>query len=54
LLALDNFMYTPHIGATTHESVERMSLMAAQNLVAVLRGQPCPNIVNAQALKIRP
>jgi D-3-phosphoglycerate dehydrogenase len=51
LLALENFLYTPHIGATTHESVERVSLIAAQNLVAVLRGEPCPNIVNAPAVK---
>ncbi len=54
LLALENFMYTPHIGATTQESVQRMSLMAAQNLVAVLRGEPCPNIINPQALKVKP
>ena len=47
LLALENFMYVPHLGATTREFVERVSLMAAQNLVAVLRGEPCPNIVNA-------
>ncbi|MHB8626059.1 MAG: phosphoglycerate dehydrogenase [Aggregatilineales bacterium] len=53
LLALENFFYTPHIGATTRESVERVSMMAAQNLVAVLRGDPCPYIVNAHALKLR-
>lgn len=46
LLGLENFLYTPHIGATTQESVERMALMAAQNAVAVLRGEPCPFIVN--------
>ena len=46
LLALDNFIYMPHIGATTRESVERMSLIAAQNVVAVLRGEPCPYVVN--------
>lgn len=51
LLTLDNFIATPHIGATTRESVERMALMAAQNLVAVLRGEPCPFVVNAAILK---
>jgi len=50
LLSLDNFIATPHIGATTRESVLRMSMMAAQNLVAVLKGEPCPYIVNAAAL----
>jgi D-3-phosphoglycerate dehydrogenase len=50
LLTLDNFIATPHIGATTRESVQRMSMMAAQNLVAVLRDKPCPYIVNAAAL----
>ncbi len=51
LLKLDNCIGTPHLGATTTESVQRMALMAAQNLVAVLRGDPCEFIVNAQALK---
>lgn len=51
LLTLDNFIATPHIGATTHESVERMAMMAARNLVAVLRGEPCDSIVNAELLR---
>ncbi len=51
LLTLDNFIATPHIGATTRESVQRMSMMAAQNLVAVLLGQPCEHVVNAEVLK---
>jgi D-3-phosphoglycerate dehydrogenase len=51
LLTLDNFIATPHIGATTHESVERMALMAARNLLAVLRGEPCESIVNADLLR---
>jgi D-3-phosphoglycerate dehydrogenase len=51
LLALDNFIYLPHLGATTREAVQRMSMMAAQNLVAVLRGDPCDYVVNAAALK---
>lgn len=45
LLTLDNFIATPHIGATTTESVARMAMMASQNLLATLRGEPCPNIV---------
>lgn len=50
LLALDNFIATLHMGSTTAESVERMALMAAQNLVAVLRGEPCPYVLNPAAL----
>jgi D-3-phosphoglycerate dehydrogenase len=53
LLTLDNFIATPHIGATTCEAVERVSMLAAQNLVAVLRGEPCEYVVNAAALAIR-
>jgi D-3-phosphoglycerate dehydrogenase len=51
LLTLDNFIATPHIGATTRESVLRMSMMSAQNLVAALRGEPCDYIVNAERLR---
>ncbi len=53
LLVLDNFIATPHIGATTREAVERVSMLAAQNLVAVLRGEPCEYVVNAGALAIK-
>lgn len=52
LLTLDTFIVTPHIGATTRESVARMALLAAQNLVAVLTGRPCPHIVNPAALTV--
>lgn len=50
LLTLDNFLATPHIGATTRESVLRMSMMSAQNLVAILRGQRCDFVVNKESL----
>lgn len=46
LLTLDNFIAIPHLGATTRESVERMALMASQNLLAVLRGEACAFVVN--------
>jgi D-3-phosphoglycerate dehydrogenase len=51
LLKIENFIATPHIGATTRESVERTAIRAARNLVAVLRGEPCEYIVNASQLK---
>lgn len=40
LLALPNVFITPHIGSATPETRERMSLNAAQNIVAGLRGEP--------------
>ncbi len=51
LLKCDNFIATPHIGATTRESVQRMASGAARNLVAILRGEPCEYIVNAAQIK---
>lgn len=50
LLQLDNFIAMPHLGATTRETTLKMSLMAAQNCVAVLRGEPCAYIVNQKDL----
>jgi phosphoglycerate dehydrogenase-like enzyme len=41
LLALENCLYTPHIGATTDGAVERTAVRAARNLIALLDGQPC-------------
>ena len=38
LLHLENCIVTPHIGSATHETRERMSLLAARNLIAALRG----------------
>ena len=39
LLGLDNIVMTPHIGAHTQEAIERMGVMAAQNVINVLNGQ---------------
>ena len=40
LTACPNTVLTPHIGSRTHESVRRRALMAAENLVLMLDGQP--------------
>lgn len=39
LLAAKNCIITPHIGSRTYESVQRQAMMAAQNLLHLLRGE---------------
>jgi glyoxylate reductase len=50
LLALDNLVITPHIASASFDTRRRMALMAAENLVAGLRGEVPPNCVNPEAL----
>lgn len=45
LCTLPNCILTPHAGAATKEASIKMSNMAAQNVVAVLKGQECPYTV---------
>lgn len=46
LLALDNLIVVPHIASASVATRQKMSLMAAQNLVAGLRHERLPNCVN--------
>ena len=46
LRALDNVVLLPHLGSAATETRRRMAIMAAENLLAVLAGQPCANVVN--------
>jgi D-3-phosphoglycerate dehydrogenase len=48
LLELDNFIVTPHLGATTHESVLRMGVLASENALKVLRGERPLYVVNPE------
>jgi len=48
LHTLDNVILSPHAGATTREAVLRMAKMATENLLAVLRGERAPNVVNPE------
>jgi D-3-phosphoglycerate dehydrogenase len=48
LLSAPNVVLTPHVGSRTYESVERQALMAAENMIRVLAGQP----PHAQANKL--
>jgi len=51
LLTLDNIVVVPHVASASTTSREQMSWMAAQNLVAGLRGERLPNCVNPQVYK---
>lgn len=42
LLSMENVAITPHIGSATHEARNRMSVYAAQNLIALHKGLPMP------------
>jgi glyoxylate reductase len=48
LLTLDNVVIAPHIASASKTSRDQMSWMAAQNLIAGLKGERLPNCVNPQ------
>ena len=50
LLACENAVLVPHIGSATHETRSKMAHMAAQNIVARLKGERPPNPVNPEIL----
>ena len=48
LLTLENIVIVPHIASASKTTRDKMSLMAAQNLIAGLKGERLPNCVNPQ------
>lgn len=48
LLELDNLIIVPHIASASRSTREKMATMAAENLIAGLRGERLPNCVNPQ------
>lgn len=46
LYSLPNCTIVPHIASATYTSRNKMAIMAAENLLAGLRGEPLPNQVN--------
>ena len=48
LLTLENLVIAPHIASAGKLTREKMSWMAARNLIAGLKGDPLPNCVNPQ------
>jgi glyoxylate reductase len=51
LLTLDNLVIAPHIASASKVTRDKMSWMAAQNLIAGLKGELLPNCVNPQVYK---
>lgn len=51
LLELDNCIIVPHIASASQQTRHRMALMAAQNLIAGLKGERLPNCVNPEVYK---
>ena len=49
LLDAPNLLVLPHLGSATHATRERMADMAADNLLAGLRGEPMPHQVKSDA-----
>ena len=50
LIGMDNVTLLPHVGSATAETRRRMAILASENLLAALRGQRPPNLVNPEAL----
>lgn len=46
LFELDNIIMTPHVAASTKESVEAMALEVSQGVIGVLKGEKPYNLVN--------
>ncbi len=50
LIELSNAILTPHIASGSIETRNRMSEMAAQNIIAAMKGERPPNLVNPEVL----
>jgi len=53
LLELNNVVLAPHIASASRETRLKMCMMAVENLVAGLKGERPPNLVNPEALSHR-
>ncbi|MEM2876313.1 MAG: NAD(P)-dependent oxidoreductase, partial [Candidatus Bathyarchaeia archaeon] len=54
LLKLENIVVAPHLASASVETRVKMAVMAAENLVSVLKGKVPPNLVNTDVIKVRP
>ena len=48
LLKLDNIIITPHIASASHQTRNKMALIAAENAISGLAGKPLPYCVNPE------
>ncbi|MBI4495528.1 MAG: D-glycerate dehydrogenase [Deltaproteobacteria bacterium] len=48
LLAMENVLLLPHIASATAATREKMALVAVENILAVLRGEAPPNLLNPE------
>ena len=53
LLTLDNVVIVPHIGSASVATRTRMATLAAENIIAALKGEPMPTCLNPEALQKR-
>ncbi|MFC1910221.1 2-hydroxyacid dehydrogenase [Chloroflexota bacterium] len=53
LLELDNIIFAPHIGSASIATRTKMAVMAAENLIAGLKGNVPPNCVNPEVFNKR-
>jgi len=53
LLGLNNVVLAPHIASASHETRLKMCMIATQNLIAGLKGERPPNLVNPDAFDRR-
>jgi lactate dehydrogenase-like 2-hydroxyacid dehydrogenase len=51
LLELENCIIVPHLGSASKKTRDMMALLAAQNLIAGLKGERLPNCVNPEVYK---
>ena len=52
LFKMDNVILTPHIGSATWESRDQMAMLAAENMIAMIKGETPPNLLNPEALQV--
>ena len=52
LLTMPNVCILPHIGSATEETRAAMALIAARNVVAGLKGERLPHVVNPEVYKV--
>jgi D-3-phosphoglycerate dehydrogenase len=52
LLTLPNFVAAPHVAGVTREAVDRMGVVAVQNILSVFDGKPnAENVINKEVLR---